>query len=359
LKRGSVTLPLHYGRAPRWLFEKMKLLSRAIIEVIVLEEGPEGFLKRISDPIWFQGLGCLLGFDWHSSGLTTTTTGALKESLKSMDYELGLFVAGGKGRTSRKTPEEITRLAEKVGILPSELIYASRMAAKVDTSALQDGYQIYHHTFFFTKDGKWAVVQQGMNPRTRYARRYHWLSDSLSSFVLEPHKGIISVTQGEALNLVARESVNAQKVITELSRENPEKIEKELRKLKEMKLPRRHSLLISDLKPESIKKILLKSYEEPPREFEELIGKRGIGPKTIRALALLSDLLFDVTPSYRDPFVYSYAHGGKDGTPYPVDRKTYESTIEILETAIKRAKIGERDKIDALKRLNRIFYPGR
>lgn len=356
MRRGSVTLPLHYGRAPKWLFEKMKRLSLAILETIVMDEGPQGVLLRVSDPIWFQGLGCLLGFDWHSSGLTTTTTGALKESLKSMGNELGLFIAGGKGKTSRKTPEEIIKIAEMTSISPHPLIYASRMAAKVDSSALQDGYQIYHHSFFFTRDGKWAVVQQGMNPKTRYARRYHWLSDALSSFVIEPHKGIISPERGDALNLVSKESSRAQKVITKLSAENPEKTMKTLKKLQETKLPRRHSLLLNDLRPESIKKILLKTYMNPPKEFEGLVGKRGVGPKTIRALALLSDLVFGVAPSYKDPFVYTYAHGGKDGTPYPVDRKTYEGTIEVLESAIKRAKIGNRDKIDALRRLGRLFY---
>lgn len=355
MKRGSISLPLHYGRTPRWLFLKMKALSAAILEALYLEEGTRGILLRISDPIWFQALGCLLGFDWHSSGLTTTTTGALKESLRNLQWEIGLFVAGGKGKTSKKTPEEIESIAERTGLSAEPLIYASRLSAKVDNSALQDGYQIYHHAFFFTKDGDWAVVQQGMNPTSHYARRYHWLGETLESFVKEPHSGILSARRGEALNLVARESSRAQGVITELAREEPTKVSRELKRLTEMKLPERHTLLLQDLRPQSVEKILLKTYLQPPQDFERLLATHGVGPKTLRALALLSDLLFGTPPSYKDPFVYSYAHGGKDGTPYPVDREVYLNTIETLEKAIKRAKVGQNNRIEALKRLGKIF----
>lgn len=334
----------------------MKALAGAILEAIVLEEGAGSVLVRLSDPIWFQALGCLLGFDWHSSGLTTTTTGALKEALRLKGRELGIFMAGGKGKVSRKTPEEVKRIADEISLEADPLIYASRMAAKVDTSGLQDGYQIYHHVLVFTRDGKWTVIQQGMNPKTHLARRYHWLSDALESFVVEPHKGILSPSRGKALNLVAKESIRAQDVITELSKEDPQKLSRELIKLKEMKLPQRHKLLIEDLNPNSIKKILLKTYSKPPRNFEDLLGMEGVGPKTIRALALLSDLIYGVKPSYEDPFVYSYAHGGKDGTPYPVDREVYNSTIEALERAISKAKLGDREKLNALRKLGKLFY---
>jgi hypothetical protein len=354
-RTGTVTLPLHYGRAPRWLFERMRALARAIVELIVMEFGPEAFIKRISDPNWFQALGCLLGFDWHSSGLTTTTAGAIKDAIRGIEEELNIFIAGGKGKTSRKTPEEIMRVADRIGFDPSPLVYASRMSAKVDSAALQDGYEIYHHTFFFTPKGVWAVVQQGMNTGKRYARRYHWLSEELDSFVVEPHKGIWSVKRGNALNLVAKESLETQRVMTELASSDPFKIKAELEKMKEMKLPDRHKLLLKDINPSRISKILLTTYERKPENFEELLGTEGLGPKTLRALALISDVVYGAPPSYEDPFVYSYAHGGKDGTPYPVNRRVYDKSVEVLEKAIKLAKIGRREKVEALRRLSSLF----
>ena len=333
----------------------MVALARAIMEAIVVEFGPEEALKRLADPLWFQSLGCVLGFDWHSSGLTTTTTAAIKEGIRGLERELGLIAAGGKGRTSRKTPDEIRRWAEWLGFDPENLVYASRMAAKVDSAALQDGYQIYHHAFFFTPKGHWVVVQQGMNTSTRYSRRYHWLSDSLESFVVEPHSGIMSSKRGSALNLTARLSAEARKVIAELATAPPWKVVKELEKLKEFKLPARHELLIKDINPKNIQKTLLKTYERAPRDFEELLSIQGVGPKSIRALALVADIIYGAKPSYEDPFVYSFAHGGKDGTPYPVNRRVYDKTIEVLESAIKSAKIGRKDKLLALKRLSLAF----
>ncbi len=348
-------LPLHGGRAPRWLFDRMTALAGAICEAISMEFGPEGFLERIADPMWFQALGCILGFDWHSSGLTTTTTGAIKEGIKGREKDLGLYVAGGKGRASRKTPGEITAISERLGLDPGPLVYASRMSAKVDSAGLQDGYGIYHHVFFLTKNGRWAVVQQGMNELTRYARRYHWLSESVNDYVVEPHEGIISEKSGTALNLVARNSGEARNVITELSKKVPDKTVKELEKLKGLRLPERHTLLLSDLSPKHVGKVLLSTYENPPDDFESLLGRRGVGQKTLRALALLADLVYGASPSYEDPFVYSFAHGGKDGTPFPVQRKVYDGTIEVLERAIQSAKVGRRDKLDALRRLSSAF----
>lgn len=353
-RTGTVLLPLHHGRAPRWLFERMRALSKSIVEAIVIEFGPDELLYRLSDPNWFQALGCLLGFDWHSSGVTTTTMGALKEAIKGMEGELGIFIAGGKGKVALETPKEIERKAERYGFDPLTLKYASRMTAKVDSTALQDGYSIYHHTIIFTTSGKWAVVEQGMNEKNRYARRYHWLSENLKSFVEDPHSGIWAKRREKfVLNLVSSEAREAREVITQLSREKPEKIEKEILKL--IEYPKRHILSMEDISPKWLSKVLLKTYERQPENFEELLGVKGLGPKTLRALALLSDVIYGAKPSYEDPIIYSFAHGGKDGTPYPVNRRLYDRTIEVLESAIKKAKIGSRDKLDALKKLSALF----
>lgn len=354
IRKGVADLPLHYGRAPRWLFDKMKQLARETIVYMITEFNTEYVLDRLSDPFWFQAFGCILGFDWHSSGLTTTVCGALKEGLRGLDAELGLFITGGKGGRSRKTPEEIEAKSRYLSCTPSYLIYASRMAAKVDSSGLQDGYQLYHHCFIFTKNGDWCVIQQGMNPQNRFARRYHWLSNELEDFVCEPHKAILSESKGEALNLVARESEEARGVCTQLAKENPEKVVTELKRIKRLVLSSTHQIDLTTLNPERIGKILLKTFEEKPEDFESLLGMGGVGPKTMRALALLSELVYGVAPSFRDPARFSFAHGGKDGHPYPVDEETYSRTIEILRKAVSEAKLGYTDKIKAIKRLEKL-----
>ncbi len=353
--RGIATLPLHYGKAPGWLFERMTKLSREILIALVTEFGTEEVLKKLSDPFWFQALGCVLGFDWHSSGLTTTVTGALKEALKGIEKELGIFIAGGKGGTSRKTPEEIKIFSENISLNPEPLIYASRMSAKVDNTAVQDGYQLYHHVFLFTSEGKWAVIQQGMNLKDRTARRYHWFGSDVESFVVEPHKAVCCDIKVETLNMVAKESDKARDISTEIACEKPEKIVKEITKAIELNLPSRHEISFMDINPEKIYKTLINTYERQPENFEELLGIKGIGPKTIRALALVSELLYGAPPSYRDPARFSFAHGGKDGTPYPVDRKTYDRTIEVLRMAINSSRLGNRERLDALRRLS-MFY---
>jgi len=353
-RKGIADLPLHYGRAPRWLFDKMRELAREVIISMVSEFSPQYVLERLSDPFWFQAFGCVLGFDWHSSGLTTTVCGAMKEGLKGVDAELGLFVTGGKGSTSRKTPREIEEKSHYLSGCPDPLVYASRMAAKVDSAGLQDGYTLYHHCFIFTPQGDWCVIQQGMNPANRYARRYHWLSRGLDDFVCEPHKAILSEASGEALNLVALESEGARDVCTELSKEDPAKTVAELHKVKRMHLGAHHHVDLNELNPERIGRILLRTYEGQPEDFERLLGMEGIGPKTMRALALLSELVYGVAPSFRDPARFSFAHGGKDGHPYPVDRDTYSRTIEILKTAVMEARLGHSDKMRTIKRLGEI-----
>jgi hypothetical protein len=354
MRTGSANLPLHGGSAPRWLFDRMTKLSREITRCIVEEHGPREMLARLADPWWFQAFGCVLGFDWHSSGVTTTVCGALKQALRGTEADLGLFVAGGKGKTSRRTPDDIAAFGERfsLGRSPDDLIYASRMSAKVDNTAVQDGYQLYHHTFVFTRDGHWAVVQQGMNEDTAWARRYHWLSDEMDSFVCEPHRGVCSEGAAQqVLNLVARESEQARQTTAVLSQEKPERLAHEIERMQSLSLPRHHEVLVGELRPDSLKRILLKSYERQPQDFQQLLEVRGIGPKAIRALALIADLVYGVPASTRDPATFSFAHGGKDGYPYPVDRETYDRSIEILREAINKARIGDREKLDALRRL--------
>jgi hypothetical protein len=327
-------------------------LAREVTIVIIDEFGPEEMLRRLSDPFWFQAFGCVLGYDWHSSGVTTTVCGALKEGIRGLEEELGLFVAGGKGRTSRKTPSEIETFGHLLKVSPSALVYASRMSAKVDNSALQDGYQLYHHTFFFTADGSWAVVQQGMNEINRYARRYHWLGEKITDFVCEPQSAVCSQARGETLNLVASESTQARNVIAHVvAEEKPDKIVTQLNNLKTLNLPRRPYITLEDIHPDRLSKIFIKAYEHQPQSFESLLGLGGVGSKTLRALSLISELIYDTPVSLRDPASYSFAHGGKDGYPYPVDRKTYDNSIQFLAQALEKAKVGDKEKLEAFRRL--------
>jgi hypothetical protein len=351
-RTGIATLPLHYGKVPPWLFGRMCQLAREITIVTVTEFGTGEMLRRLSDPFWFQAFGCVLGYDWHSSGVTTTVCGAIKEGMRGLGRELGLFIAGGKGRTSRKTPLEIENTGHLLKVNPSALIYASRMSAKVDNSALQDGYQLYHHSFFFTKDGSWAVIQQGMNEVNRYARRYHWLGEKVADFVCEPEAAICSQAKGEALNLVALESDKVRDVIARVAvEEKPAKIIGQLNRLKTLNLPRRPYISLEDIHPDRLSKIFLTAYEHKPENFESLLALEGIGAKTLRALSLISELVYETPVSLRDPASYSFAHGGKDGHPYPVDRKTYDSSIQFLAQAVEKAKIGNKERLEAFRRL--------
>jgi hypothetical protein len=328
-------------------------LARALTETIVIEHGPARFLRRLADPYWFQAFGCVLGFDWHSSGLTTTVCGALKQGLAGTGEDTSIYVAGGKGRTSRKTPDELQAHAARLGLDGDRLVYASRMSAKVDSAALQDGYQIYHHCFFFSPNGEWAVVQQGMHERARSARRYHWLGSSTTDFVCEPHSGIASQrTEQTVLDLVAKDSTAARAASAEIAREKPERVQKEVADILTLALPARHHVDIRrDIAPRNLGKILLATYEAQPRDFETLLALKGVGAKTIRALSLIAELTHGTPASFHDPARFSFAHGGKDGYPYPVDRETYDLSVEWLRDAIGRARIGRSDRLRALERL--------
>jgi len=379
--RGIATITLDYGKCPRWLFERMVKLSREMIEVMAVEYGPDEFIKRIADPVWFQALGTVLAFDWNSSGLTTILTAALKEAIKGSEKDLGMFICGGKGKTSRKTPEEIQNWGEKLalpGNQTNNLVYNSKMAAKVDSSLVQDGYQIYHHSFFFTKNGAWTVVQQGMNLTNQTARRYHWHSENIKDLVCEPHTGIISDSrQKTALNLTSQKSDGARDLSTELVQGNYYSLMKDVMLLRKyssdfgkMISLRSGSNLLTLLKLEPIEfnhhpveledfskskyleKILSKLCEEQPENYEKLLATEGVGPKTIRALALVAELIYGAKPSYEDPARYSFAHGGKDATPYPIDRKTYDQSIEIMKKVVEKSKISSSEKRKIIKNLN-------
>lgn len=355
-RTGTAILPLHGGAAPRWLFERMVRLSRAVVAALVEDIGPQGVLRRLADPYWFQALGCLLGFDWHSSGVTTTVCGALKAAVRGLERDVGLVVAGGKGAASRRTPEELRNFGDRFGVDARALVYASRLSAKVDNNAVQDGYQLYHHTLVATLGGQWVVIQQGMRPDDRTARRYHWLGEAVTDFVCEPHAAVCCDVTGPTLNLVAAESSKARRAIADLARESPAQLAREFARLQAsaaaLRLPTRHAVLLVDMNPRRLETILLRTYEAQAPSFEALLGLPGVGARTLRALALLSEVLAGEPPSWRDPARFSFAHGGKDGHPYPVDRATYDVTVSVLEDAVHRARLGEPDRLQALRRLH-------
>jgi hypothetical protein len=329
----------------------MVKLAREITIHIVSEYGAEEMLRRLSDPFWFQAFGCVLGFDWHSSGVTTTVTGAVKESIRGLERDLGFHAGGGKGAVSRKTPSEIVAACEALSIDPRPLVYASRMSAKVDSAAVQDGYQLYHHAFFFTGSGAWCVVQQGMHDANGMARRYHWLASSVKSYVNEPHAAVCADARAQTLNLVAAESEPARLHSAELAREKPGVVLSAITRVPALTMPRRHAVLIADVNPSYLEKILLKTYDRAPEDFETLLGMEGVGARTLRALALVSEIIYGTPASTRDPARFSFAHGGKDGTPFPVDTGTYDRTVEILRAAVNRPGIERSERVAALKRL--------
>jgi hypothetical protein len=370
LKTGVANLPLHPGKAPRWLFKRMVALSKHIGEVIVYEYGTDEFLRRLSDPFWFQALSCVLGYDWHSSGTTTVTCGALKEAINTESF--GITFCGGKGRASQNTLIEIETFSEKYNLstsVISRLQYCSRMAAKVDNTAIQDGHTLYHHVFILTENKQWAVIQQGMNNETSYARRYHWLSEDVKNFICEPHNTIVGDDRQEkVLDMTAKQSSAAQKVSVDLINDNPLHLRhdwatlirhEQQKTLDDWLSPVIKKRFLSHLDmPRTINWQRLKEiYDIHPTNYEELLLLKGAGPNTIRALALISDLIYGEKPSWEDPIRYTFAHGGKDNVPHPVDLPTYASSIEILKEVITQAKIGYHEKLQALQRLRNVEPP--
>jgi uncharacterized protein len=352
-RTGAADLPLHGGRAPAWLFDRMKQLAPAIVEAIVIERGPAAVLERLSDPHWFQAFGCVLGFDWHSSGVTTTVCGALKEGLAGREADTGIHVAGGKGKASLKTPRELVAIGARAGLDGERLAYTSRLTAKVDSAAVQDGFALYHHSFFVTAAGEWAVVQQGMRDRDGSARRYHWLGSRVDDLVCEPHAAVASDAPGQGvLNLVAAESAGARTAAADFAAAPPAHTAREIARAITLELPRRHWVDIErDINPRRLQTILLRTYEAAPARFEELLAVPGVGAATLRALSLVAELLYGEPASTRDPARFSFAHGGKDGFPYPVDRAGYDASIEFLRDAVQRARMGHTERVRALQRL--------
>jgi len=350
----------------------MRKLAKEMVTIIVDEYGSDEFLRRISDPFWFQALGCVLGYDWHSSGVTTVLTGVLKQAVNIQEH--GIAVCGGKGTVSRQTPLEIGNVGEKLGFASDNieaLRYASRMSAKVDNAAIQAGYQLYHHAFFIADDGKWAVVQQGMCAQDRTARRYHWISDNVKSFVNEPHEAIVGDVKREiALDMTAKESEECRKASVDVAKESPKKLARMVMSVRPVFqkslsewLPRtahstwkEYTVDVLSM-PRSINwRTLQKVYEFQPSNYEELLEFRGVGPATVRGLALVADLIYGEKPSWKDPVKYSFAYGGKDGVPFPVDRKAMDESIQMLKAAINEAKIGNKERMHSLQRLNQ-FVP--
>lgn len=379
MAHATIKLPLHGGHAPTYLIDRMIKLSSAIAKLIVNEYGGHEFLRRISDPLWFQAFGCVLGFDWHSSGVTTVVTGVLKQSLTVEEH--GISIAGGKGKKSNQTKNEIPILAERYYNLSSNkidsLMYASRMAAKVDNALVQDRYSLYHHAILFDKNGHWSVVQQGMNPKSMTARRYHWMSDFVKSFTCEPHAGIISDYKNlRTLNMCSINSNENQKVSLELARGNTENLKSSVNKivkkdhLLEMNNTLDHWMPVTSLiytpdkhfedfhvdehyeMPRRLDwNLFRKIYDIQPRNYEQLISIPGFGPAAVRALSLIGEIIFGTKASWQDPVKYNFAHGGKDGVPYPVARNTYDKSIGYLSDAIEGAEIQRQERVDALKKL--------
>jgi hypothetical protein len=341
-------LPLHYGKVPPWLAQRMTLLGGAIIESIVLEYGKSAVLSRLSDPFWFQAFGCALGMDWHSSGITTSVMGSLKVAVNPKFKELGIYICGGKGKHSRKTPDELLLLADRTGLNGTELVRSSKLSAKADNTAIQDGFQLYLHSFIVTDEGEWAVVQQGMNDATGMARRYHWHSEKVNSFVENPHTFIYGQNQGAILNLVDTEAVSTKTGILDIVKERPSLILPEIQKIV---MPRHHEVRASNVNLKRLGAVLALAHESDLRNFESLLLLEGVGPRTIQSLALVSEVIHGTPSRFNDPARFSFAHGGKDGHPFPVPTKVYDETIHILRTSVEKAKLGNTDKQQAIKNL--------
>lgn len=404
-RTGVADLPLHTGTVPKWLADRMRDLGRLIAESIVENYGKKEFLVRLSDPLWFQSFGTVMGMDWHSSGITTSVMYALKRGLNPIARDFGIYVCGGRGKYSRETPNELMMIADKTGVDGNYLKRTSSLCAKVDNTAVQDGFQLYQHNFIITDEGDWAVVQQGMNVDARAARRYHWCSSNLRSFVEEPHAGVVGENRGQILNLTHQEARDTRSSILELAHENPDRMMREIRQIvapnasiiksgqldlfdpppsqdaiiaasrnvivspdglpvrsvrdpillnssRDCIMPTRHEVHAEDVDLKRLGGVLATAYESDPKDFESLLLTPGLGPRTLQSLTLVSEVINGTPSRFRDPARYSFAHGGKDGHPFPVPCHVYDESIRVLGTAIEKAKIGDREKLECLNRLH-------
>ena len=350
-KAGHADLPLHHGTVPPWLATRMSKLGRAIIESIVQEYGKGEVMRRLSDPLWFQSFGCVLGMDWHSSGITTSVMGALKRGLQPISKQLGLYVCGGRGRHSRNTPRELMQVAEKTGLDGQSLVRSSRLSAKIDNTAIQDGFQLYLHNFVVSDDGEWIVVQQGMNDKNGFARRYHWHSKQLASFINDPHTSVCGQAQGLMLNLTDPVADNTRLGILGISKEHPEKMMKEIRQLY---MPAHHDVRLENVDLKRLGSVIALAYEKDLQDFESLLLTEGLGPRTLQSLTLVSEVIHGTPSRFKDPARFSFAHGGKDGHPFPVPTRVYDEVIDTMDKTVQRSKIGLTDKQQALKSLHQM-----
>jgi hypothetical protein len=349
-RSGIADLPLHGGHVPAWLAERMTQLGTAIVESILCHYGPSELLSRLSDPFWFQALGCVMGMDWHSSGITTSVLGALKRGLNPRAPELGLYLCGGRGRHSRNTPDELRAIASRTGVDGEALVRASRLTAKIDNNAIADGFQIYLHTFILTAAGEWAVVQQGMNAASRLARRYHWHSASVRDFTSEPHTGIVGDHQGIIMNLVDADAAPARNAILEVAHEDPDKT---LRDIRTLVMPAHHDVRAADVDLKRLGAVLAVAYDRPLHDFAELLLVENLGPRTLQTLALVAEVVHGAPSRFSDPARFSFSLGGKDGHPFPVPLKVYDESISVLRRSLDQARLGGSEKIRGFQRLDR------
>jgi hypothetical protein len=353
MKRSGVAdLLLHGGHIPPWLAGRMTVLGTAISESVLYHYGAPELLSRLSDPFWFQALGCVMGMDWHSSGITTAVMGALKRGLNPRAHELGIYICGGRGKHSRKTPDELRAVAHRSGLDGEKLARTSRLTARIDNNAIADGFQLYLHSFVVSKSGEWTVVQQGMNEATGLARRYHWHSATVRDFTSEPHTAIVgdSVFSGEIMNLVDHRAAPAQKALLEMARENPERTLREARKLT---MPAHHDVREQDVDLKRLGAVLAVAHERQLRDFANLLLLENLGPRTLQSLALIAEVVHGTPARFADPARFSFALGGKDGHPFPVPLKTYDESLAVLRRALQQAKVGHTEKLDGFGRLDR------
>lgn len=350
-RAGTADLALMGGSIPSWLFERMTKLSLPIVESIIAEYGHQGFLQRLSDPFWFQSFGSVIGMDWNSSGVTTAVMAALKKSLNPHSKTLGIYVCGGKGKDSLQTPNQLIEVGNQTGLDGNELAKCSKLSAKVDNTAIQDGFQIYMHNFVVSNKGDWTVIQQGMQTNTSKARRYHWNSGSFDSFTQEPHTAICGDNQGEILNLVDKMALPTQQGILAIMQENPEKI---LKEIPHMTLPTHHGVKEKDVDLKRLGSILWLAQENETKKFDDLLLLNGLGPRTLQSLTLVSEVIHGTASRFTDPARFSFAHGGKGGKPFPIPVKVYDEVIETLKNSVDKAKIGENDKQEAIKKLHKL-----
>jgi len=347
---GSADLPLHNGYVPKWLADRMAKLGLAVTESIITEYGRSVFLQKLSDPFWFQSLGAVMGMDWHSSGITTSVLAALKKSINPHSKDLGIYICGGKGNHSRNTPAELLSIGEQTGLDAKHLIRCSKLSAKVDNTAVQDGFQLYLHSFVLSNEGEWTVVQQGMNDATGTARRYHWHSQSLASFVNEPHTAICGLNPGLILNMTDNNAAPARNSMMDITHQSPEKMMREFQLI----MPAHHEVRSKDVDLKKLGTILWLAQEKQPKGFEDLLLLEGLGPRTLQSLALVSEVLHGTPSRFKDPARFAFAHGGKDGHPFPVPTRVYDETISVLQKAVHQAKLGNTDKRDAIKKLHEV-----